>query len=52
MSLAMKKPWVSVGTDASVSDSTVPPEALGRGHPRAYGTFPRIIADISMRAAC
>lgn len=45
VSLAMKKPWVSVGTDASVSDKTVPIEALGRGHPRGYGTFPRIIAE-------
>jgi N-acyl-D-amino-acid deacylase len=43
--LAMKQPWVSVGTDASVSDSTADPEAQGRPHPRAYGTFPRIIAD-------
>ena len=43
--LAMKQPWVSVGTDASVSDSTADPEAQGRPHPRAYGTFPRILAD-------
>jgi N-acyl-D-amino-acid deacylase len=43
--LAMKQPWVSVGTDASVSDSTVDPEAQGRPHPRSYGTFPRIIAE-------
>jgi len=43
--LAMKQPWVSIGTDASVSDSTADPEAQGRPHPRAYGTFPRVIAD-------
>lgn len=43
--LAMKQPWVSVGTDASVSDSTVDPEAQGRPHPRSYGTFPRILAE-------
>lgn len=43
--LAMKQPWVSVGTDAAVSDSTADPEAQGRPHPRAYGTFPRIIAE-------
>lgn len=39
---AMKFPWVSVGTDASA----IKPEGeLGRGqpHPRAYGTFPRIL---------
>ena len=45
VALAMKKPWVSFGTDAAVSDKTVPPEALGKGHPRAFGTFPRIIAE-------
>jgi N-acyl-D-amino-acid deacylase len=43
--LAMKQPWVSVGTDSAVSDSTVDPEAQGRPHPRAYGTFPRILAE-------
>jgi N-acyl-D-amino-acid deacylase len=43
--LAMKQPWVSVGTDAAVSDSTADPEAQGRPHPRAYGTFPRIVAE-------
>ena len=45
VTLAMKKPWVSVGTDASVSDDTVPVATLGKGHPRAYGTFPRIIGE-------
>ena len=43
--LAMKQPWVSVGTDASTADSTVDPETAGRPHPRSYGTFPRIIAE-------
>ena len=43
--LAMKQPWVSVGTDASVADSTADPNAQGKPHPRAYGTFPRIIAE-------
>lgn len=43
--LAMKQPWVSVGTDASATDSTADPESAGRPHPRAYGTFPRIIAE-------
>lgn len=43
--LAMKQPWVSVGTDAAVSDSTAAPETLGRPHPRAYGTFPRILSE-------
>jgi N-acyl-D-amino-acid deacylase len=43
--LAMKQPWVGVGTDAAVSDGTADPEAQGRPHPRAYGTFPRILAE-------
>ena len=41
--LAMKKPWVSVGQDAGA----VSPDSLGqwggRGHPRGFGTFPRIL---------
>jgi N-acyl-D-amino-acid deacylase len=45
VALAMKKPWVSVGTDSSAADKTIAPEALGKGHPRGYGTFPRIIAE-------
>ena len=41
--LAMKKPWVSVGQDAGARS----PDSLGRwvgqDHPRAFGTFPRIL---------
>ena len=43
--LAMQQPWVSIGTDAAVSDGTANPETQGRPHPRSYGTFPRIIAE-------
>lgn len=40
--LALKQPWVSFDNDAS---GTSPTGILGRelSHPRAYGTFPRII---------
>jgi N-acyl-D-aspartate/D-glutamate deacylase len=38
---AMTYPWVSVGSDAAALDAAT---AGGRPHPRAYGTFPRIIA--------
>jgi dihydroorotase/N-acyl-D-amino-acid deacylase len=40
--LALKQPWVSIGTDAQ---GTAPEGILGkeRPHPRAYGTFPRIL---------
>lgn len=38
---AMQFPWVSVGSDAAAGRIET---ARGKGHPRAYGTFPRIIA--------
>ncbi|MEO5579177.1 MAG: amidohydrolase family protein, partial [Gemmatimonadaceae bacterium] len=41
--LAMQRPWVSVGQDAGA----VSPDSTGRfaerGHPRGFGTFPRIL---------
>ncbi len=41
--LAMRQPWVSVGQDAGA----ISPDSLGRfpgrAHPRAYGTFTRIL---------
>ena len=39
--LAMRQPWISVGQDAGARqlDTT----GQGRGHPRAFGTFPRIL---------
>jgi len=40
---AMKQPWVSVGQDAGARS----PDSTGkwgeRGHPRGFGTFPRIL---------
>lgn len=42
MRLAMQQPWVSIGTDYSeVSPSG--PLSEGKAHPRAYGSFPRIL---------
>jgi len=38
---AMQYPWVSVGSDAGAGSVET---ARGKGHPRAYGAFPRIIA--------
>jgi N-acyl-D-amino-acid deacylase len=39
--LALRQPWTSIGQDAGAvtPDST----SRGRGHPRAFGTFPRIL---------
>lgn len=43
MELALRQPWVSIDTDYH---GTAPDGLLGRdhSHPRAYGTFPRILA--------
>jgi dihydroorotase/N-acyl-D-amino-acid deacylase len=40
--LALIQPWTSIGVDAA---GTAPEGALSRGHPhpRAYGTFPRVL---------
>ncbi|MGY4395429.1 N-acyl-D-amino-acid deacylase [Sphingomonas sp. UYAg733] len=41
--LALKQPWTSIGTDAAASAKFGEVDALGLPHPRAYGTFPRIL---------
>ncbi|MDQ3604601.1 MAG: D-aminoacylase [Gemmatimonadota bacterium] len=38
---AMRQPWVSVGVDGGVRPAD--PERADRPHPRAFGTFPRIL---------
>jgi N-acyl-D-amino-acid deacylase len=38
---AMRQPWVSVGGDAGARP--LDPQLVGMPHPRAYGTFPRIL---------
>jgi N-acyl-D-amino-acid deacylase len=40
--LAMRQPWVSVGVDHGAV-ATSGPFASRRAHPRAYGSFPRIL---------
>jgi dihydroorotase/N-acyl-D-amino-acid deacylase len=42
--LVLRQPWASVGQDAGAAapDSAGTPRP-GRGHPRAFGTFPRIL---------
>lgn len=42
---AIKYPWISFGSDASASPQLVDPNTVGNGHPRAYGNFPRVIAE-------
>ena len=41
--LALQQPWISIGTDAAASAKIGQMDAVGLPHPRAYGTFPRVI---------
>lgn len=38
---ALRQPWISIGQDAGARQLDTTGE--GRGHPRAFGTFPRIL---------
>jgi dihydroorotase/N-acyl-D-amino-acid deacylase len=40
---AMKQPWVSVGQDAGATSPDSTGKFRDRGHPRGFGTFPRIL---------
>jgi N-acyl-D-amino-acid deacylase len=42
--LALKQPWVSIGSDAAAADHGKV-DGLGLRHPRSYGNFPRVIAE-------
>ncbi len=42
---ALKQPWVSIGSDAGASVHFGEIDATGLPHPRAYGNFPRVIAE-------
>jgi N-acyl-D-amino-acid deacylase len=44
----LRQPWVSIGTDADASERN-DPNAMLMTHPRAYGTFPRVIAEYGRR---
>jgi N-acyl-D-amino-acid deacylase len=43
---ALKQPWVSVGSDADSPNAKVRAEGVAV-HPRAYGTFPRVLGRYS-----
>jgi N-acyl-D-amino-acid deacylase len=43
VSLGLRQPWVSISTDAGGLDPAWA-AALGPTHPRAYGTYPRVLA--------
>jgi N-acyl-D-amino-acid deacylase len=42
---ALKFPWMSIGSDAAANEAPGQIDALGLPHPRAYGNFPRVIAE-------
>jgi N-acyl-D-amino-acid deacylase len=46
---ALKQPWVSIGSDAGASVHFGEIDATGLPHPRAYGNFPRVIAEYVKR---
>ncbi len=41
--LQLRQPWIKVSTDAGGVDPAIA-EPLGPTHPRAYGTYPRVLA--------
>lgn len=41
VALAMKQPWVGIGSDGSAVSPDM--EFIGKPHPRFYGTFPRVL---------
>jgi len=46
---ALRAPWVAIGSDAAAAEQFGEIDGLGLPHPRAYGTFPRIIAEYVKR---
>lgn len=46
---ALQQKWTSIGTDAAAAETLGKVDDLGLPHPRAYGTFPRILAEYVMR---
>ena len=46
---ALRRDWVSIGSDAAAVEVMGETDDLGLPHPRSYGTFPRIIAEYTKR---
>jgi N-acyl-D-amino-acid deacylase len=42
---ALQFPWMSIGSDAGAAAQPGEMDAIGLPHPRAYGNFPRVIAE-------
>jgi N-acyl-D-amino-acid deacylase len=43
--MALRWPWMSIGSDAGANEGPGTIDAIGLPHPRAYGNFPRVIAE-------
>ena len=42
---ALRAPWMGIGSDAGAAEKLGEMDAIGLPHPRAYGNFPRLIAE-------
>ena len=42
---ALKSPWMAIGSDAGAAERLGEMDAIGLPHPRAYGNFPRLLAE-------
>jgi N-acyl-D-amino-acid deacylase len=42
---ALKQPWMGIGSDAGAAAQLGEIDAIGLPHPRAYGNFPRLLAE-------
>lgn len=47
--VALKQPWVSIGSDAGAAEKFGEIDGLGLPHPRAYGNAARVIAEYVKR---
>jgi N-acyl-D-amino-acid deacylase len=43
--MALRWPWMSIGSDAGANEAPGKIDAIGLPHPRAYANFPRVIAE-------
>lgn len=47
--MALHWPWMSIGSDAGANEGPGTMDAIGLPHPRAYGNFPRVIAEYAKK---
>jgi N-acyl-D-amino-acid deacylase len=42
---ALQQPWMGIGSDSGAAEKLGEMDAIGLPHPRAYGNFPRLLAE-------